>query len=249
MIVVVGGGLIPESFLEPDLDIEELTGRLSPSMIVLEEHIVKMHILLILAIKLVHMWWNVALIDDVARPDLRNVHVDEKAVVGVDLVQFVLGQVSRVDVVLDVAVLMWQYHIGMPMLISWSFEIVESDIFISLVCIVFEEKAAVCGYFFVHGALEGCELFRFDLLCKVELADFLLNQFADFTLDHVDFRVLVRIMSCQCREELLPGIFVTENFKIVGLLGIVLGIALGNHLVDLRHTHMWNKSSFPGTQD
>jgi hypothetical protein len=63
--------------------------------------------------------------------------------------------------------LMWQNYIGMSVLISRSVEVVECDILIRLIRIIFKEKVAICSHIFIHITLKGSELFRLNLLLEI----------------------------------------------------------------------------------
>jgi hypothetical protein len=45
VIVMISARLVSESFLEPNLDVVKLSGGLSPSMVVLIEHVVQLDVL------------------------------------------------------------------------------------------------------------------------------------------------------------------------------------------------------------
>ena len=128
VIVVISCWLVSQTLLEFELDGKSLSGWLSPSMVVLEEHIVQVKVVFETRGYLIHMWWDVADLVDDAWSNLSDVHIDEKTVVGVDLSELVFGQVSGVEVVLDIAVLVWKDDVWMSELVSWGFEIVDLEV-------------------------------------------------------------------------------------------------------------------------
>ena len=66
------------------------TGWLSPSMVVIEEHVVEMLILVEGWRILVKVGWDVRDFIEVLRSDLADVKIDEVAVVGVDFEKFII---------------------------------------------------------------------------------------------------------------------------------------------------------------
>lgn len=105
MVIVISGWLISEGFLESNFNIKELPGGLSPSMEVLIEHIVQLEVWGKRRSNMVHVWRNIALFNDIAWPDLGNMHIDKQTIVSVNFIKFILGELSRVNVILNVAML------------------------------------------------------------------------------------------------------------------------------------------------
>ena len=87
------------------LHIKQFSGGLSPPMVVLKEHVVEMKWLSKSKSFLTHVRWNIALLIDDAWSNLGDVHVNHETVVGIDLKKLILSQVSGINVVLNVAML------------------------------------------------------------------------------------------------------------------------------------------------
>ena len=107
MIVVISGRLISKGLLESDLDIEELSSGLSPSMEVLVEHIIELIVWSERWSHLIHVRWDIALLDNICRPDLSNMHIYQQAIVSIYFEKFVFSKLSCINVMLDIAVLVW----------------------------------------------------------------------------------------------------------------------------------------------
>lgn len=67
---------------------------------------------------------DVAYLINHAWSHLSDVHVDQKTVVSVDFKQFVFGQVFRLEVVLDIAVLVRKDYVRVSIFVAWSFEVI-----------------------------------------------------------------------------------------------------------------------------
>lgn len=168
------------------------------------------------------MRWNVALLSDCAWSDLSNVHIYEQAVVCVNLEELILGEIASVDIVLNINVLMRQDNIGVSVLVAWTFEVNNADIFVNLVGIVFEEETTVCRDLLHHVALKSGNLLFGKLIFEIQLLDLILNQLIQFTLDTVDLRVIRWILRSQRIEKPLPRVSISKHLEVLGLLGFVL---------------------------
>lgn len=92
-IVVIMGRcrLVLKSLLPSNLDIQKLPGGLSPSMVVLKEHVVQVVVTRKASSSLIEVRWDVADLVDDTRSNLCNVHIDKEGIVSVDLEELVLG--------------------------------------------------------------------------------------------------------------------------------------------------------------
>lgn len=120
----------------------------------LEEHVVQVQVALEASGHLIEVGWNVAdLIDDTGS-NLGDVHVNEEAVVSVNLEELVLGQIFGVNVVLNIAVLMGQDDIGMSEVVSWSLKIDDLQVLRHFACVIREVIVAIGGHLSVHIRLQ-----------------------------------------------------------------------------------------------
>ena len=120
--------LVLKCLLPSDLDIQKLPCGLSPSMIMLEEHVVQLWVASEAGSPLIHVRWNVANFVDNSWSNLGDVHINQEAVVGVDLKKLVLGKVFGVNILLDIAYLMGQDDVRVSGVVSWSLEIVDFQV-------------------------------------------------------------------------------------------------------------------------
>lgn len=138
--VIFGTFLVPmidswpvlQSLLPSKLDVQKLSGGLSPSMVMLEEHIVQMEWVRETWGNLVHVWWDVADFLDDSWSNLGDMHIDEKTVVSINFNKFFLIQIFGIDIVLNITVLMWQNNIWVSVFVTWSLKIVDLKVFTSL---------------------------------------------------------------------------------------------------------------------
>ena len=104
-------------------------------MEVFEEHVIKMNWTSKAWSNLVHMRRNIGCFLNYTGSNLGDMHVDHQAIVCINLNQFFFGEISSVDVILDIAMLMWKNHVWMSEFVSWSIEINNSKILVNLVFI------------------------------------------------------------------------------------------------------------------
>ena len=105
VVVVISGWLVSQGLLKLQLHRVGLSSWLSPSVVVLEEHVVQVQVVSESQSGLVHVRRDVAYLINHTWSHLSDVHVDQKTVVSVDFKQLVFGQVFRLEVVLDIAML------------------------------------------------------------------------------------------------------------------------------------------------
>lgn len=97
-------------------------------MIMLEEHVVQHWLTSKAGSPLIHVRRNVADFVDNAWSNLGDVHINQEAVVGVDLKKLVLGKVFGVNILLDITYLMGQDDVRVSGVVSWSLEIVDFQV-------------------------------------------------------------------------------------------------------------------------
>jgi len=109
---------------------------------------------------------DVAFILNVVGPDLGDVQIDHELVVAIKLVQLVLVVAIDIDGVRDVDVLVGQDVRWVAVLVPWSLEVVDLQIFHALLLIDAEEEVLLGDHFFV---LARCKFFCGKLVFELEL--------------------------------------------------------------------------------
>jgi len=143
VIVVISGWSISQLFRKYELDFHLLSGWLSPSMIVLEEHIVQLKTILELWVDLVHMGWDIALLVNYTWSYLSNVHINHKTIVSINFKKFIFGQSFSFDIVLNIDMLVRKDNIWVSEFVSWSFSVENFKVLSLLVGIIREEVVTV----------------------------------------------------------------------------------------------------------
>ena len=143
VIVVIGGWSVSQLFRENELDFHLLSGWLSPSVIVLEEHVVQLKTILKLWVDLIHMGWDIALLVNYTWSYLSNVHINHKTIVSINFKKFILGQRFSFDIMLNIDMLVRKNDIWVSEFVSWSFRVENFKVFLLLVGIIGEEVVTI----------------------------------------------------------------------------------------------------------
>ena len=109
---------------------------------------------------------DVAFILNVVGPDLGDVQIDHELVVAIKLVQLVLVVAIDIDGVRDVDVLVGQDVRWVAVLVAWSLEVVDLQIFHALLLIDTKEEVLLGDHFFV---LARCKFLGGKLVFELEL--------------------------------------------------------------------------------
>ena len=132
VIVVGGGSSLVEHFLVANfLGLREPSAvGFPPSVVVLEEAIVQVGVLVAGVLILVETGRHVADFVEVAGADLSNMHVNHVGVITIELEEFVLSvQIFKVNVVIDINVLVGQDDAGLHYRITGTAIFVSANIF------------------------------------------------------------------------------------------------------------------------
>lgn len=91
VIVMISGWLVSKGLLELQLNSISFSSWLSPSVVVLEEHVVQVQVVSEGKSGLVHMRRDVADLINHSRSHLGDVHIDQKTIISVDFEKLVLS--------------------------------------------------------------------------------------------------------------------------------------------------------------
>jgi len=224
LVPMVDGWPVLQRLLPSELDVEKLSGGLSPSVVVLEEHVVQMEWVGEAWGDVVHVWWHVAHFLDNTWSHLGDMHIDEKTVVSVNLNELFLAQILGVHIVLNIAVLMWQNNIWVSIFVTWCLEIVDLKVFSSL---SFVDRKIEIGFgcnLGVGVALKTGLLLTRKLVFKAHKLDLLLNESRNFRFDLFDFGVITVLMGSEGGEVLLSGLDIIKHVIIPFVFGIDGGL-------------------------
>ena len=178
VIVMARGGSIFKSLLEVDLLGlgEPGAGGLSPSVIEIKVLVVQMLVDVFTVSGLVVLSGDVALLLEVFRADLSDMHINEVGVVTVDLHHLVGVLAVDVDVVVGADVLVGQDHLRLAELVSWGIHVSNLQV-ASLLLLIDLEEEVLLGDDLVIGALS--ELLSGDLVFEFNETNFLLDNLID----------------------------------------------------------------------
>lgn len=87
---------------------------------------------------------DVALLVQVLRSDLGNVQVDEISIIGINLHQLLLGQVTHIHLLLRMHAFMGNCHRGVSVGVSGRFEVVHPFVALLLALVHGEEEVRFC---------------------------------------------------------------------------------------------------------
>jgi hypothetical protein len=152
---------------------------LSPSVEMVEEHVVKMDWISELWRIGSEVWWDIHSFLDVAWSDLSNVHIYHQGIITIDLKQFIFSEGFWIDVSLDVDPFVWKDDVWMSVFISWGFKVVNLDISIHLVFIVAEVIVALSCNLSIGVLSKTSCLFLRNCFFKASKCDFFCNEFVN----------------------------------------------------------------------
>lgn len=135
VIIMICNWSVSKLFLPFKFNIQSSSCGLSPSMVILKEHIIQVQGLCMTWSNKIHMRWNIINLITNSRSNLCNMHVDQQTVISVDLKQLILGQIFGINIVLNIDRFMGQNDVWVPVSITRSFKVVYCQIFIYLVFI------------------------------------------------------------------------------------------------------------------
>ena len=176
MVIMTGCWPVSKSLLELELNTQSLSSGLSPSMVVLKEHVIQMKWIGKSWSNLIHVWWNVARLINNTRSNLSDVHIDQKTVISINFEQFVFSQFFGVQIMLDVTVLVGKDHVWMSVLVSWSFKIVDLKVLALFVFINAKVEITFGSNLGISVLLESLHFFLGELILESQLVNFVLNQ-------------------------------------------------------------------------
>ena len=180
VIVMCGSGSGIKSLLLVDLLSlgEPGAGGLSPSMIELKVDVLETgadHVRLGMS-DLVELGRDVALLFEVLRADLGDVHINEVGVVTVDLHHLVLVVTIDINVMVGADVLVGENVLRLAVDVSWSSHVTDLQVALLLLLIDLEEEVFL-GNDLIVGALS--ELLAGDLVLELNKANLLLDDTVD----------------------------------------------------------------------
>ena len=135
VIVMISGWPVSKLFCKVKLNVHLFSGWFSPSVEVFKEHVVQMNWAFKVWSDLVHVWWDVRLFLNDSWTNLSDMHVNHETVVCINFNQLFFGEISSVDVILNITMFVRQNNIRMTELVSWCLEINNSKILVFLVFI------------------------------------------------------------------------------------------------------------------
>ena len=157
-------------------------GRLSPPVIVLKVDVVQVTVGELIMCDLVVFSRDIALLGQVLGANLSDVHVNQIAVVSIDLHDLVGILTIDVDVVVGTDVLVGQDTAGLAVLVTWGIHVGKLHVAVFLLLINLEEEVFL-GDNLLIGALS--KLFSRDLVFELDKGNFLCNNLVD-SLAHIN---------------------------------------------------------------
>lgn len=134
-------------------------------------------------LNLVQVSWDVADLVQILRSDLRDVQINQLAVVGIDLCQLLLGEIFHVEPFLDVDAFVGKDHRRMMMVVTWSLRVEDPQVVVLFVLVNREVEVGLGNSFSVDSLSESLFFFFLELILEVKVIQFLLQQLADLGLD------------------------------------------------------------------
>ena len=125
---------------------------------------------------LVVLCWDVALLLQILRADLRDMHIDQVSVVSIDLHHLIGVLAVNVDVVVGADMLVRQDRLWLAVLVAWSIHVGNLQV-ASLLLLIDLEEEVLLGDHLVVGILS--KLFSANLIFEFDKTDLLLHNFVD----------------------------------------------------------------------
>ena len=152
------------------------TGRLSPSMVELEVHVVQMAVGGLTVSDLIVPGGNVVLFLEVLGANLCDMHVNQVGIRAVNFHELVFVVTVQIDVVVVADVLVGKDVLGFAVLVAWGIHVIQLHV-AGLLLLVDLEEEVLLGDDLLVGGLS--ELFFRNLAFEFDQADLLLDDFVD----------------------------------------------------------------------
>lgn len=172
-------------------------------------------------ISLIEVSWNIANFIKVIRADLADVHIHHKAVVCVNLKQFVLSKTLSLHPLANVDLFMGQHNLGMSLIVTRSLHISYFHVSFHFIFVNFKVEVLFGGNFVVGSCSNTSLLLLRDLILKAEEFKLLFNNLVDLCLDRVQVR-MIALNLLKLAEYTLLGAALFQILNIVCLSSLFL---------------------------
>ena len=182
---------------------------------------------------MIHVWWNIRNFINHSRSNLRNMHINHQTIVAINFHQLVLAQIFRVDVVLNISVLVRENHIWMAIFVSRRRNVVALNIFPNFVFVEIEVKIAISRHLIKSVAFKGKAVSFAHMLSETSQFNLLLNQSINLALHLCNFAVVGSIWLCKVFEVGLAFCSVIQHRVIVLVRFLDFFVALLDSFAEL----------------
>jgi len=200
---------------------EPSAGGLPPSVVEIEEHVVKLHISVTDWFDLIEVRRNVADFTEVLWSNLTDVKIDHMAVVSINLSDLVLGKILCVEPVLDVHVLVRKNNWRVAVMVARGLGVKDLEVLRNFVLINLEEEVRLGLDFTVNVWSKALLLFTLKLFLKAKSIQLLLDESGDAVLDLLNVFMIIIIDLANLSKDsllLLRAAQLSEPFGFSSLL-------------------------------
>lgn len=128
---------------------EPSTSWLSPSVVILKEHVVQIRVLFLMGIFLGEASWNITNLIQIIRTNLGDVHVNQVTIVSINFQKLVSSEILYINIVLHTDMFMGKNHLWLAMLVAWSLHVIHFQILVFLILINGKEVVLLVDDFLV----------------------------------------------------------------------------------------------------
>lgn len=210
-------------------------------MVVFKELVLKCWIGGIEMLSLMVMCGDIAYLIKIFRANLTDMHVYHKAVVSINLKQFLFGETLSLHKVANVYLFMRQNNLRMSCVITRSFYVDNFKVSVYLVLINTEVEIFLSGHFVVSCSSNASLLFLRDLILESQMCKLFLNNFVDLSSNCIKMG-MITLDLLQLTEDTLFGATVFQVLSVFSLssnLLILLSLFVSSNLPQsLKASHM-----------
>jgi hypothetical protein len=217
-VLSIGEGLLVVDLLSLG---EPGASGLPPSVVEIEEHVVKLHISVTDWFDLIEVRRNVADFTEVLWSNLTDVKIDHMAVVSINLSDLVLGKILCVEPVLDVHVLVRKNNWRVAVMVARGLGVKDLEVLRNFVLINLEEEVRLGLDFTVNVWSKALLLFTLKLFLKAKSIQLLLDESGDAVLDLLNVFMIIIIDLANLSKDsllLLRAAQLSEPFGFSSLL-------------------------------
>jgi hypothetical protein len=164
-----------------------------------------------------HVWWHVVYFLNDTWSNLGDMHVNKKTVVCINLIELLWSQLIGIDVVLNIAMLMWQDNIWVSMMVTWCLKVNNFQVLFLFIGVKTEEKACIGCNFTISLFLKLTKFFFAQLVSETEFICFLFEKLSNLIFNFCNFIMISFFWVDQFTKVGCSSLLVIKHTKVFSI--------------------------------